>query len=214
MDVGAHTGYYTLLASRLVGAPGRVVAIEASPAFHTSLTEAVQRNACHKVRTVNAAAADTARTLTFYLQDTANLGNTSAVQPKTSHSSFQIGALPLPEILSPHELAAARLIKIDFEGAEAFLMEGLAPVLGNLRPDVELVIEVTPRSLAKQGKSVHDVLEPLRAHGFHTYRIANDYDPTSYPSAVRRPAAPECWDGPISDMTDLIFSRVDADQLR
>lgn len=152
IDVGAHTGYYTLLASRLVGAPGRVVAIEASPAFHTSLTEAVQRNACHKVRTVNAAAADTARTLTFYLQDTANLGNTSAVQPKTSHSSFQIGALPLPEILSPHELAAARLIKIDFEGAEAFLMEGLAPVLGNLRPDVELVIEVTPDPWRSRGR--------------------------------------------------------------
>ncbi|MFD8632275.1 FkbM family methyltransferase [Streptomyces sp. NPDC059533] len=214
IDVGAHTGYYTLLASRLVGAPGRVVAIEASPAFHTSLTEAVQRNACHNVRTVNAAAADTARTLTLYLKDTANLGNTSAVQPKTSHSSFQIEALPLPEILSPHELAAARLIKIDVEGAEAFLMEGLAPALGNLRADVELVIEVTPRSLAKQGQSVHDVLEPLQAHGFHTYRIANDYDPTSYPSAVRRPAAPERWDGPVSDMTDLIFSRVDADQLR
>ncbi|MFG2483400.1 FkbM family methyltransferase [Streptomyces virginiae] len=213
IDVGAHTGYYTLLASRLVGAAGSVVAIEASPAFHAILEEALRRNACHNVRTANVAAADTTRTLTLYLQDEANLGNTSAVQPRTSHSSFQVDARPLPEILHPEELATARLIKIDVEGAEASLMKGLAPTLGHLRADAELVIEVTPRSLSKQGQSVHDVLDPLRAHGFHTYRIANDYDPTSYPSAVRRPAAPVRWDGPITEMSDIVFSRIDADHL-
>ncbi|MFG2415108.1 FkbM family methyltransferase [Streptomyces goshikiensis] len=213
IDVGAHTGYYTLLGSRLVGPAGQVVAVEASPDFHSRLDQAVQRNACHNVRTVNVAAADTARTLTLYLQDETNLGNTSAVPPRTSHSSFEVEARPLPEILSTGELAAARLIKIDVEGAEACLMEGLAPALGDLRADVELVIEVTPRSLAKQGQSVHDVLGPLRACGFHTYRIPNHYDPTSYPRAVRRPASPVRWEGPVNDMTDLIFSRIDSDEL-
>lgn len=87
IDVGAHTGHYTLLASRQVGAYGRVVAIEASPAFHTSVTEAAHRNACRNVRTVNVAAADTARTSTLYLQDAANLGNTSAVRPNATAAS-------------------------------------------------------------------------------------------------------------------------------
>ncbi|MEU6312236.1 FkbM family methyltransferase [Streptomyces sp. NPDC047014] len=213
IDVGAHSGYYTLLASRLVGAAGRVVAVEASPAFHSSLVEAVGRNACHNVRTVNVAATDTARSLTLYLQDAANLGNTSAVQPKSTHSSFEIEGLPLPGILYPDELAEARLIKIDVEGGEASLMDGLAPALGTLRADVELVIEITPRSLAKQGQSMQDVLGPLQEHGFHVYRIVNDYDPTSYPRAVRRPAVPLRWDGSISEMSDLVFSRVDADHL-
>ncbi|MFG2972404.1 FkbM family methyltransferase [Streptomyces sp. NPDC048331] len=213
IDIGAHTGYYTLLASRQVGPSGRVVAIEASPVFHTSLTEAIHRNTCHNVRTANIAVADAPRTLTLYLQDAANLGNTSAVRPKTTHSSFEVKALPLPQILRPEELAAARLIKIDVEGTEASLMQGLVPALGQLRDDVELVIEVTPRSLAKQGQSVNDVVGPLRAAGFHVYRIANDYDPASYPGAVRRPAAPVRWDGPVSDMSDLVFSRKDSHQL-
>ncbi|MFE6836698.1 hypothetical protein ACFVFI_17935 [Streptomyces sp. NPDC057705] len=81
---------------------------------------------------------------------------------------------PLPEILAPRELATARLIKIDAEGAEASLMDGLAPALGDLRADAESA---------------------------------------SYPSAVRQPTAPVRWDGPITDMTDMIFSRIDTDHL-
>ncbi|MFI6803884.1 hypothetical protein ACIBO6_02520 [Streptomyces luteogriseus] len=38
VDAGAHTGYFTVLASRLVGPAGRVVAIESSPVFHRALT--------------------------------------------------------------------------------------------------------------------------------------------------------------------------------
>ncbi|MDQ1019999.1 hypothetical protein QFZ43_006548 [Streptomyces afghaniensis] len=38
VDAGAHTGYFTVLASRLVGPAGRVVAIEPSPVFHRALT--------------------------------------------------------------------------------------------------------------------------------------------------------------------------------
>jgi hypothetical protein len=52
IDVGAHTGYFTLLASQLVGPTGSVVAIEPSPAFHQILTANIQTNGCANVRTI------------------------------------------------------------------------------------------------------------------------------------------------------------------
>ncbi|MFI6582198.1 hypothetical protein [Embleya sp. NPDC050493] len=52
-------------------------------------------------------------------------------------------AVLLPHVLWADNLERARVIKIDVEGAEASLMRGFAPVLGRLRADVELVIEVT-----------------------------------------------------------------------
>ena len=58
IDVGAHTGYFTLLASQLEGPTGRVVAIEASPAFHQALTANIEANGRGNVRTVNAAVSD------------------------------------------------------------------------------------------------------------------------------------------------------------
>ncbi|MET8945425.1 FkbM family methyltransferase [Streptomyces sp. NPDC004542] len=213
VDAGAHTGYYTLLASRLVGPAGRVVAIEPSPAFHQALTANLAVNGCGNVRTINAAVSDRPERLTFYLERATNLGGTTAVRPRSVAASFQADAAPLPSLLTTEELAAVRLIKLDVEGGEAAAVRGLAPVLGSLRDDAELVIEVTPKTLAKQGHTVDDVLGPLTAHGFHAYRMANDYAAASYPAALRRPLPPVRWRGPITEMSDLVFSRLDAETL-
>jgi len=215
IDVGANIGYFALIASSLVGPTGEVVAIEASPQFHKALASNVRANACTNVRTVNTAVSDAAGRLTFYLEDSGNLGATTIVRPHGPvESSFAMDAQPLPEILTPQELTRARLIKIDVEGTEGAVVRGLAPVLDRLRPDVELVIEVNPRRLAEQGQSVDDVLEPLRAHGFRVYRLTNDYKAASYPSAMyRRAAVPIRWWGPITEQSDLVFSHVNAEDL-
>jgi FkbM family methyltransferase len=214
VDAGAHTGYFTVLASRLVGPSGRVVAIEPSPDFHQALTANVAANGCsNNVRTVNAAVSDAPGRVTFYLERDTNLGGTTAVRPRTVEATFEAAAAPLPTLLSGEELAAARLIKIDVEGGEAAAVRGLVPVLNGLRDDVELVVEVTPRTLAKQGQTVDEVLGPLRSHGFHVYRLPNDYASTSYPAVLRRPTPPVRWRGPVTEMSDLVFSRVDADTL-
>ncbi|WP_232838680.1 FkbM family methyltransferase [Streptomyces geranii] len=213
VDAGAHTGYFTVLASRLVGQTGRVVAIEPSPAFHQALTENVAANGCGNVRTVNAAVSDAPGRLTFYLERSTNLGGTTSVRPRTVEAEFEADAAPLPDLLTKEELATARLIKIDVEGGEAAAVRGLAPALNRLRDDAELVVEVTPRTLAKQGQSPDDVLNPLREHGFHAYRMPNDYTASSYPAALRHPAPPVRWRGPIMEMSDLVFSRADAEIL-
>jgi len=213
VDAGAHTGYFTLLASRLVGHAGRVVAIEPSPDFHQALTTNITANGCGNIRTVHAAVSDAPRRLTFYLERATNLGGTTAVRPRTVAASFEADAAPLPALLTTEELSAARLIKIDVEGGEAAAIRGLAPALSRLRDDAELVVEVTPKTLAKQGQTVDDVLGPLHAHGFHTYRLTNDYAAASYPAALRRSAPPVRWDRPITEMSDLVFSRVDAEAL-
>ena len=213
IDVGANIGYYSVLASRTVGAAGQVVAVEASPDFHQTLTANALANECRNVRAVNSAVSDTRGRLTFYLERSTNLGGTTAVRPHIIESSFETDAAPLPQLLTEAVLTTARLIKIDVEGGEAAAVRGLAPVLHRLRPDAELVIEVTPRLLAKQGQTPDSVLGPLREHGFHVYRLANDYDPASYPAALRCPAAPVRWRRPVTEMSDLVFSRTDAEGL-
>lgn len=105
------------------------------------------------------------------------------------------------------------MIKIDAEGAEAAVIRGLAPMLNELHPSAELVIEVTPRLLAKQGLTPSDVTGPLTRAGFHAYRLDNDYAAGSYPKAQRHPIAPRRWTGPVTEMSDIIFSRVDAANL-
>ncbi|QKW28271.1 FkbM family methyltransferase [Streptomyces seoulensis] len=213
IDVGAHCGAFSLLASRAVGPHGRVVAIEPSPQFHDDLSAAATANHRTNIRTVRCAASDTPGTLTLYLEDPANLGHTTAVPPRHVHAAFEVPTAPLTDLVSQAELAATRIIKIDVEGAEAAAVRGLLPALPHLRDDAELVVEVTPRLLAKQGEKTADIIDSLREHGYHVYTINNDYDPATYPQTMRRPQPPvRCAETP-KDLTDLVFSRTDADHL-
>ncbi|MEV0373116.1 FkbM family methyltransferase [Streptomyces sp. NPDC050636] len=215
VDVGANIGYFSLLASQLVGGKGRVVAIEAAPACHRRVLQHVEMNGCINVRAVNAGVSDDQKTLTFILASSTNLGAASIVPYEgLAESTFDVEAYPLPDLLDPEEITSARVIKIDVEGAEGGVVRGMAPMLDKLRPDVEITVEVSPDRMERLGDSVTELLETMREHGFHTYRLANDYAPGSYPAALRRSTVvPVRWRGPVVDESDLIFSRVDAETL-
>ncbi|GAA0462513.1 FkbM family methyltransferase [Streptomyces sp. NPDC046215] len=215
VDVGANIGYFSVLASQLVGETGGVVAIEASPLFHKRLGAQARLNGCGNVRAVNAAVSDTRKSLTFTLASSRNMGANSIVPyDGPAESSFEMEARPLPEMLTDAEIAGARVIKVDVEGAEGGVVRGMTPMLGRLRPDAEITVEVTPERMAMLGDSADELLATMREHGFHVYRLANDYAPESYPAALRRaPAVPVRWRGPVTGESDLIFSRVDAETL-
>ncbi|MFF4735065.1 FkbM family methyltransferase [Streptomyces sp. NPDC001262] len=215
VDVGANIGYFSLLASQLVGPSGHVVAIEASPLFHRKLVAHVELNAGSNVRTVNAAVSAEREKLLFTLASSTNMGANSAVPyAGTAESTFEAEAQPLPDLLTPTEIAGARIIKIDVEGAEGRVVRGMAPLLAKLRSDAEITVEVTPERMEQLGDSADELLSTMRDHGFHMYRLANDYAPESYPAALARVGrGPVRWRGPMVGECDLVFSRTDAEML-
>ncbi|MEU9213119.1 FkbM family methyltransferase [Streptomyces sp. NPDC048415] len=215
IDVGANIGVFSVLASQLVGDEGHVVAIEASPVFHQRLLQEARLNESRNIRAINAAVSDSHKTLRFVLASSRNMGANSIVPYEgPAESTFEIEACPLPELLNPSEIANARVIKIDVEGAEGSVVRGLAPVLDELRSDAEITVEVTPERMAQLGDSAEELMKTMADAGFHAYRLANDYAPESYPSAFSgEPLAPVRLRGPVTLESDLIFSRTDADTL-
>ncbi|MFC8594437.1 FkbM family methyltransferase [Streptomyces atroolivaceus] len=159
------------------------------------------------------AVSDTHGRQTLYLEDPTNLGHTTAVRPRHAHMTFDVQTAPLVGLISSAQFATTRIIKIDVEGAEAAAVRGLLPALAHLPDDAELVVEVTPRILAKQGESATGIIDVLSENGFHAYTLTNDYDPTTYPRTMRHPQPPvRCTTIP-EEMTDLVFSRIDGDHL-
>jgi FkbM family methyltransferase len=214
VDVGANIGYFSVLGSSLVGPTGGVVALEASPEFHRRLVQHARLNACENVRALNAAVSDKDETLKFVQASSRNTGATSTVPyAGPAESEFEVGAHSLPVLLSDREIERARVIKIDVEGAEGAVVRGLRPVFERLLPDAEVVIEVTPVRMRALGDSATELLTTFTDHGFHAYRLANDYDSGSYPAAIRRPQPPRRWREPIREEMDLVFSRIDAETL-
>ena len=80
VDVGAHVGYYTLLASRLVGSGGHVYAFEPAPVCHRALLGNLERNGCANVTVFDVAAG--AREPTVLLVAPGASPETSSLTPR------------------------------------------------------------------------------------------------------------------------------------
>ncbi|MFE7131940.1 FkbM family methyltransferase [Streptomyces sp. NPDC057638] len=216
IDVGANIGYFSVLASQLVGRTGRVVAVEASPVYHARIMQNARLNADVDIRVVNTAVSDKDETLTFVLASSHNMGAASIVPYEgDAEARFEVAARPLPSLLESDEISRARVIKVDVEGAEGGVVRGMVPMLARLRPDAEITVEVTPERMTRLGESADELVETLRGAGFHTYRLPNSYAAESYPWALREawPGAVR-WRGAVREESDLVFSRVDAEYLR
>jgi len=217
VDVGANLGYHSVLASRAVGEEGRVVAIEASPSNFALLQENLSLNPhCKNVREVNMAAANEVGKLNVYNGSAFSLGLTSTRdQGDRSSPDAVVDAAPLDDLLNDDEWGRVRLVKIDVEGAEPSVIDGMTRLIQTCPPDAEFLIEVTPRLWKGIDKSPEDVLHEFFEAGFLAYRIPNDYLPGRYlyPFHNRRP---QRIHGPIKSLLgelDLVLSRCDASEL-
>jgi hypothetical protein len=88
----------------------------------------------------------------------------------------------------------------------------MEPMLANGRNDLEVIVEIDADLLAHQGRRPHDILVLFADHGFHAYRIRNDYSPESYIER-HRAIPPERLREPLEGVSDVVFSRRDADRL-
>jgi FkbM family methyltransferase len=125
-DVGANAGFFTILASRLVGANGRVFAFEPMPENVASVREQVEINGLGNVEVIEAAAGAQAGTATLYIPD----GNNSMAhlgEARGAEASLQVKIVTLDEFARTHPAPSA--LKIDVEGAEDSVLAGAISVI-------------------------------------------------------------------------------------
>ncbi|MBC9179135.1 FkbM family methyltransferase [Pseudoroseomonas ludipueritiae] len=209
VDIGANVGMHALLAARLVGPDGQVHAIEASPWIHERLRQNLRSNGIYNVTTYNVAVTEEPGTVPVFVHDDTNLGGTTIVAAEASHTQRQevVQGRPLGEIVPIEALRAARLIKIDVEGAEIMVVKGMRDLLPLLRQDVEILVEVKTAALLALGSSLQEFLGIFAEAGFKPFEVANAYDGNFYIDS-RRQVAPAPLQRHDFEMADLLFRRV------
>ena len=222
IDVGANVGYFTLLASQRVGKKGAVVAIEALPKTCEILQMNLEANNISNVRAVNMAAWDKEEPLKMFTRAENPPGTTTVMNAWAGKweldSQCTVQAAPLSSILKPAEIAGARLVKMDVEGAEWHAIQGMQPILDASRQDLEIVLEVNFGMLKSEGKSFEDVVRFFGRWGFHPYFLENDYSARAYyaPGPPIHPVRIDRADQVPSEtleQMDVVFSRTDAARL-
>jgi FkbM family methyltransferase len=163
LDVGADFGWYTVIASKRVGPKGRVIAFEPVPGNLEFLRRNVAANRCENVRAEPVALSNKAGTLTFHLSRY-NLGDHSMLDAKDRPDSIEVPATTLDEYLKddPGQIA---LIKIDTQGAEGFILEGMRETLRK-HPEMAIYMEFTPSALRQTGFDPEAVLRQFGDRGY------------------------------------------------
>jgi FkbM family methyltransferase len=143
-DVGANVGFYSLLAARLVGSTGRVVAIEPLPRNIAFLYRHIALNKAHNVTILPLACANRSAIESFCEGENNALGHLAGTsdKPDASSPAFRaslVATLSLDEAVEALALSPD-VIKIDVEGAELRVLEGARNILAEVRPALLLSV--------------------------------------------------------------------------
>jgi FkbM family methyltransferase len=204
VDIGANIGYYTLLGSGSVGTEGKVVAIEASRNIFEQLQENVALNGGSNIRLISRAVADQVGELPLYGGTRWNRGSTSTVaQQPDQQLEETVISVPLDSLLSDDEIARLTLIKIDIEGGEPAVLQRLLDTLEMYPKDMMILAELAPQLSHSR---LRLLFNRLRAAGFRTFALDNEYDVSWY-LKWRRPAALQEIDTLPPRQTDVLFVR-------
>jgi FkbM family methyltransferase len=211
VDIGANVGYYALLAARRVGPRGAVVAIEACPSIARVLRENVALNGFDNIEIIEHAVADRRKELPLFMGPIDNIGSTTTVVDMATIAeggpAIRVNAFPLPDLVCGERLRAARLIKVDVEGAEADVFDGLRNVLPTFGHRTEWIFELAPDALTAQGRSAAEIMTLFRTNGYRLYVVENSYRMEHY-VRLPRPTLTEVTSLPDTRLTlDVIASK-------
>lgn len=212
VDVGANIGYYTLLASTLVGSTGRVIAVEASPSICQRLRRNVEINGGANVSIHNVAASDRQGSVKLFKGPPGNPAETTTAESAGFELECEVPAERLDALLAPADFRRARILKLDIEGAEYGALRGLTGLLPSSHPELEILAEANVRPADEGGSRAADLIALLGEFGFHAYEVDNPYTLSPYVSR-RVKARPRRVRTRLEERCDLIFSRRDVEEL-
>jgi FkbM family methyltransferase len=172
IDIGANIGYYSLLFGTLVGPNGRVVAIEAHPAFAAEVVTNLKRNRIENVVVINAAVADRPGTLKLYEGPISNRGSTGLEPCLDGGSVIEVKALRLLDIIGSEELTRVALIKIDIEGAEGPVIRDLLDNIGRFSRRLSIAVEANVSAYPNWPQMFGKFADA----GFTPYALNRDYN--------------------------------------
>jgi FkbM family methyltransferase len=167
LDLGAHHGLYTLLASECVGSRGRVVSFEPSWRERRALRLHVLMNLCRNVTIEDVALGNENARTNLFVVEGSQTGCNSLRPPDAASatSPVPIRVRRLDDWLQSHKIDRVDFIKLDVEGAELDVLKGASRLLQR-RPRPVILAEVQDVRTRPWGYRAKDIIEHLGKRGY------------------------------------------------
>lgn len=172
LDVGANVGYLSAVGAALVGPRGQVHSFEPVPRYFQNLRRLVELNSAYSIVANPWAAGAGPGTATILITHEPGQ-NTLVPGYKLGHevqSALEISVVRLDSYIKTRTIASVALIKIDVEGFELPVLEGLRCFFdAGQRPAI--ICEIAPRAYRLLSRSVAELDELMSAYGYSTRDI-------------------------------------------
>ena len=185
IDVGANVGMYSMVASRLVGPQGTVLAYEPDPLTFRILRQNLEKNGCTNVQAFPLALSDRAGRVRLSVPDAVQASyvygdSYRSMTPVEDGASDSIECVPLDVHLAGLGIQRADVMKVDVEGAELACLKGASALLsGDGRPF--MLVECDEALCRRFGNNVFSTLSYLEQKGYVPEQIAA-HDWVAHPS--------------------------------
>ena len=168
VDVGANIGLHTIPLSKQVGENGNIIAFEPDPDNYSILLSNIKLNSSDNVQAFNMGLSSKQESRLLYQSDI-NRGGLSLCKDNVESeygniSPVSIDLIDGDSILQKYSPNIS-LIKIDVEGAEPLVIEGLKNVIDS-NPELAIVFEFSPSYILNFGIDPQTFLSTLEKRGF------------------------------------------------
>ena len=166
IDLGANEGYFTIIASSLVGDSGSVIAIEPQSRLQHSLKATLALNDCANVQLFQTLVTSSTGTARLHLAADTNTGATSLFRvSKYPVPTEEVRSMTLRDFLRSTGIKSCDLLKVDIEGAEyeVFMSAGEVLKSGAIR---KIALEIHGSILEGRGLSGEELHRFILSHGY------------------------------------------------
>lgn len=168
MDLGANIGYSTLLMAEKVGSTGKVYAIEPDPADIKLLNDNIKINEyTDRVEVFRMAISNRQGTMPFYLGKTSNLSGLDKTK-NTEDNPIMVKVDTLTNFCMHKRIP--ELIKMDIEGHEVEVLEGMYGLVKARKFPCKIVMELHPMYYSKK-RNLEYWMKKFLGCGFKTKYI-------------------------------------------
>jgi FkbM family methyltransferase len=172
LDIGAHHGLYTLLASQRVRPSGRVFSFEPSPRERKALRLNVALNFCRNVGIQSFALGSQETNADLFVVKHFETGCNSLRPPVADSEAYpvRVRVTTLDAWLQTKGIQFIDFIKLDVEGAELEVLKGATRLLKRI-PRPVILAEVQDVRTRPWGYCARDIIEHLENNGYKWFTL-------------------------------------------
>jgi FkbM family methyltransferase len=135
-DIGANIGYVSLSLAKRVGPHGRVIAFEPIPENIEAFRRNIQLNNLKNVRLLECAASDHAGEAVIRLLENSSTASLVWHNNNPAATEISIRTISIDDLVDAREFPHPKFVKIDVEGSEASVLQGMCRTLAGAMPAV------------------------------------------------------------------------------